>query len=243
MAKEWFSTWFDSMYYHRLYKDRNHDEAERFIHNLVEFLEIPSGSKILDLACGKGRHSKILHSLGNEVVGLDLSPNSIREAQNFSTKDLRFEVHDMREVYHQLDFDYVFNLFTSFGYFDDEQDNRKALEGMKAVIKEQGKIVIDFLNAPWVENNLVPNQIKEVQGTEFKIQRSKKDNCFQKQISFGSDEGQEYQFTEKVQALTLVDFKKMFDTLQLSIIGTFGSYELTPYNEQESDRLIIVASK
>ena len=81
--KEWFAEWFDTSYYHQLYQNRNEEEAALFISNLLQFLNLPKSSKLLDLACGKGRHSVTLNSFGYEVLGVDLAANSIQEASKF----------------------------------------------------------------------------------------------------------------------------------------------------------------
>ena len=123
-SENWFASWFDTDYYHILYKDRNDDEAQQFMDNLTHYLNLPEEAKILDLACGKGRHSIYLNSLGFDVTGADLSENSIAEASKFSNKNLRFKEHDMRISFEEK-YDAIFNLFTSFGYFENDADNLK----------------------------------------------------------------------------------------------------------------------
>ena len=108
----WFENWFDSEYYDLLYNNRNFEEAELFISNLLNYLKVPAGSKILDLGCGKGRHSIFLNGKGLDVLGVDLSPNSIEKAKQFETANLKFKVGDMRESQGFAEFDYVFNLFS-----------------------------------------------------------------------------------------------------------------------------------
>ena len=123
--KDWFVDWFDTPYYHILYQNRNDLEAKKFIQTLMGHLKLPKSSKILDLACGKGRHSKTLNELGYDVLGVDLSENSINEAKRLSNDTLSFRVHDMREVLVGTKFDAIFNLFTSFGYFDSNKENER----------------------------------------------------------------------------------------------------------------------
>ena len=94
---EWFSSWFTTSYYHILYKNRNHDEAKRFLFSLTQNLKLNYSDKILDLACGKG-HSIELNSLGYNVVGADLSKNSIDFANQYSNEKLNFKVADMRAL-------------------------------------------------------------------------------------------------------------------------------------------------
>src|SRR6478736_3856513 len=82
--QNWFASWFDTPYYHILYKDRDEEEAEFFMDNLVHYLNLPEEAKILDLACGKGRHAFHLIQLGFDVTGADLSVNSIRSEEHTS---------------------------------------------------------------------------------------------------------------------------------------------------------------
>ncbi|HRN98840.1 MAG TPA: methyltransferase domain-containing protein, partial [Flavobacterium sp.] len=126
---QWYASWFDTPYYHILYKDRDYHEAQLFMDNLTGYLNLPEKAKILDLACGKGRHSVYLNQLGFDVTGADLSANSIAQASQHQNPTLHFKVHDMREPFEEK-FDAVFNLFTSFGYFDDDNDNLRTLKAI-----------------------------------------------------------------------------------------------------------------
>ncbi|MGV6860267.1 MAG: class I SAM-dependent methyltransferase [Putridiphycobacter sp.] len=238
----WFSTWFNTKYYHTLYKHRDFAEAELFITNLVQNLEVPKTAKILDLACGKGRHSIFLNQLGYNVEGCDLSAESIKHAKQFENETLHFFEHDMREEIGGKAYDFVFNLFTSIGYFEDSNDNVKMLQSISAYIKKDGILVIDFMNAHKVINNLVKTETKEIDGLTFNISRALTDGYIVKTISF-TDEGKSYEFQERVEALTLQDFEKFFDKTDFSIHQTFGSYNLEPFDVENSDRLIIFAKK
>ena len=169
-SENWFSTWFDSPYYHILYKNRNEEEAQVFMDNVTHYLNMPENGTILDLACGKGRHSIYLNKLGYQVTGVDLSENSIAVANESSNESLRFKTHDMREPINET-YDAVFNLFTSFGYFDTYEDNIKTLKAIKDSINEYGFGVIDFFNADFIIENLVAEETKEIDGITFNIKR------------------------------------------------------------------------
>ncbi len=240
--KNWFEEWFDSPFYHRLYKHRNTEEAECFITNLVEFLEPPSSSHILDLACGKGRHSIFLNKLGFHVTGLDLSRNSIAAAKKYENDQLRFDVHDMRCVYEKEAFDYVFNLFTSFGYFNSDEENQRVLRAIEKQLKPQGILVLDYLNANKVRSSLIPNEQKIIDGTQFHISRRIEDNRVIKEISF-SDGTDNYKHTEQVELITREHFETYLNATSLQIIHTFGGYNLDEYEPNHSPRLILVAKK
>ena len=239
MQKEWFAEWFNTEYYHILYQDRDEDEANRFISNLISFLNIPKNSKLLDLACGKGRHSKILNSFSYDVLGVDLSENSILEAKKETTVTLHFETHDMRKVIPNLKFDAVFNLFTSFGYFDSPEENQKVCSSVSEMLNSKGKFVIDFMNAEKVIRNLVLSEEKTIDGITFKLARRFDGKHIFKEIYF-SDKGQNFHFTERVQALNLQDFQALLSA-NFRILETFGSFDLAPFSAANSDRLIIIA--
>ena len=171
MQKEtnnWFASWFDTPYYHILYKDRDYEEAQLFMDNITQYLNLPEDAKILDLACGKGRHSIYLNKLGYNVTGADLSENSIAEASKYSNEKLHFTVHDMREPFDEK-FDAIFNLFTSFGYFESDDDNLITLKAIHESLSEFCFAVIDFMNVYKVINDLVPHEVKTVEGIDFHI--------------------------------------------------------------------------
>jgi cyclopropane fatty-acyl-phospholipid synthase-like methyltransferase len=244
--REWFSDWFDSPYYHILYKDRDLDEAKLFIDNLVSHFRFRPDDKILDLGCGKGRFAIYLYKLCFQVTGLDLSENNIRFAQRFSQifgdGKLRFYVHDMRKPYHESGYNYILNMFTSFGYFENDQENQDAISSASAALVEGGKFILDFFNTARVIENLVKKQEKEISGIKFQIEKELKNDFVLKHIRF-SDQGNEYDFTEKVKAITENQFRGYFENAGLKIVDCFGDYNLRPFDSQTSDRMIFVGEK
>lgn len=237
-TKNWFASWFDSPYYHILYKDRNYREAQIFMDNLTHYLNLPEKAKVLDLACGKGRHSIYLNQLGFTVIGADLSENSICEANKNANENLHFQVHDMREPFEDK-FDGIFNLFTSFGYFENDDDNLKTLIAIKNSLTEYGFAVIDFMNVNQVIATLVPEETKTVDGIDFHIKRYVLDNHIFKEIDF-VDQGETFHFTEKVKALTLDDFQEMMTEAGIYLLDTFGDYKLKKFHKNTSERLIMI---
>ena len=238
----WFANWFDSPYYHLLYKNRDDKEAQSFIDNLICRLKIPKKSMILDIACGKGRHSIYFNKRGMKVEGIDLSHNSINIAKKEENTTLNFSVYDMRKVFKKDTFDIIVNLFTSFGYFKKNEDEQKAITAMALSLKQEGTLIIDFMNTKKVIKNLVESERKEVDGVNFNIKRSIRNNYIIKDIIF-SDNGNNYQFQEKVKALTLDDFSKLISHAGLKIIDIFGDYRLKDFNALTSERLIIICKK
>ena len=237
-SENWFSTWFDTPYYHILYKNRNDEEAQAFMDNITHYLNMPENGTILDLACGKGRHSIYLNQLGYNVLGADLSENSIAEANKNSNESLHFKVHDMREPFEEK-FDAIFNLFTSFGYFESDDDNLTTLKAIKESLSEYGFAVIDFMNVNQVIETLVPEEVKTVDEIDFHIKRYVEDGQIFKEIDF-EDQGRKYHFTEKVKALTLKDFQDLMDEAGIFLLDIFGDYKLKKFHKTESERLIMI---
>jgi 2-polyprenyl-3-methyl-5-hydroxy-6-metoxy-1,4-benzoquinol methylase len=237
--KSWYRTWFNSPYYHLLYRNRDEDEAERFILNLLKYLAPDLGAHFLDLACGKGRHSTTINREGYEVTGADLAEENIRLANQASNDRLHFVQHDMRESLGESDFDYVLNLFTSFGYFQTLAENELVLTAIANELKPKGKIVLDFMNVEKVTKGLVPSETIEIDGVTFKITRTNEDGFIVKTIKL-KDGDLEYTFHERVKALTKEDFMGMFHRNGLEILDIFGGYNLDKFDPEKSSRLILI---
>jgi len=242
-SKEWFSTWFDSPYYHILYAKRDENEAAAFIASLQQKLHLAPGSRVLDAACGKGRHAITLQHLGFSVDAFDLSPANIEAAQAFENKDLLFFVHDLRErLPLQNSYDAIFNFFTSFGYFDDQKDNQKAFDTFAGGLKENGLLVLDFFNPTYVLANLVPSETVEREGISFQIKRWSAAGYLYKSIDF-SDQGKDFSFVEKVELVAKNDFIAYAAQAGLSLVDLKGDYQLTAFDEASSPRMIFVWAK
>jgi SAM-dependent methyltransferase len=257
----WYASWFDTPYYHILYRDRDNVEAGAFMRRLTKHLQLDKNAHILDLACGRGRHSIYLNHLGYLVTGIDLSDSSIAFAKaelrkTYSNKKtfnhdkellpvdpsrIDFHVHNMTIPYHHK-FDAVLNLFTSFGYFEDQEDNLKTIKAIKANLKPGGWGVIDFMNVPYVIKNLIKEDSKTVQGITFYNSRRFENGFIYKDIRF-TDNDHNYHFTERVSALTLADFKNLLTAAGLELNAVYGDYLLSEYDEQTSERLIIIFKK
>lgn len=240
--KDWFVTWFNSPYYHLLYRNRNQREAELFIDSLVSHLQLPAGSRVLDLACGKGRHAVQLHKHGYEVVGLDLSEENIELTKQFEQEGLEFFVHDMRHLYWHEHFKAVFNLFTSFGYFHSAIDDQRTINSVADALEPGGWFVLDFFNAQKVIAELVNYEERTIDEVRFNILRSLKGRQIVKNIEVLDGETR-LEFQEEVDALTLEDFENYCESAGLSVVQVFGDHDLRPFDVELSDRLIILAQK
>lgn len=241
--KEWFESWFDSEYYPLLYNNRDENEAELLVTNLIQYLNIEKGSHILDIACGEGRFAEQLSEHDFDVMGIDLSEQRIVKAKTLERNNLRFSVHDMRHPFYINYFDYAFNFFTSFGYFDTPRDNHMAAHAFGACLKHGGTLVIDYLNTHFVASQLVREEMVRKSGLIFELSRKIEEGKIIKDISFTNYEGKQKHFQERVSAFELHDFVKLFEPEQLELTAHFGDYHLNPFDAHQSPRLIMIFRK
>jgi len=231
--------WFDSDYYHVLYKHRDYNEARNFIDNIIEYLDLKKGSKILDLACGIGRHSIYLDKIGFKVVGTDKSPNNIKKAKASKNQDISFlQMEMIDDTNHK--YDVIFNLFTSFGYVNHDY-NLKTIKNIERQLKDDGTVIVDFMNTLFVKKNLVIEETKVIDDLSFKIKRKSDGKHIYKEIKFHDKKN--YFFQEKVMDLSLKDFENYLIKYNLKIIKTFGDYNLNEFDIENSERLIMVIKK
>lgn len=242
MKKEaWYRSWFDTDYYHKLYKNRDENEANSFIDNLIYKLELNLNSEILDLGCGKGRHAFKMSSHFKSATGIDLSENSIKIANKLKKSNLNFQTGDMRTFNLKKKFDYIFNLFTSFGYFENFEENSLVLDNCNKHLNTNGLLFIDYLNPIKVIETLIEKEDKIIDKTSFTILKRIEGDFVIKDILI-SENNKKAKFFEKVQLIDLEMFTEILKKSNFSLIQTFGNYNLDNYNEN-SDRLIIVAKK
>lgn len=240
----WFKDWFNSSYYHQLYFNRDEKEAAAFIDKLIAYLQPPPASLMLDVACGKGRHSIHLAEKGFDVTGIDISEDSIKEALQHAKENLHFFLHDMRLPFHINYFDYAFNFFTSFGYFNTRREHDNAIRTIAQSVKPGGHFVMDYLNVHYSEDHLVHQFEKEIDGVNYFITKWFDETHFYKKIQV-EDEALETPliYTEKVAKFSLGDFTEMFAYQGLQIQDVFGDYNFGGYDVRRSPRLIMIAKK
>lgn len=244
-SPEWFSTWFNSRYYHILYGNRDDAEAQAFV-NALHAVLLPIINKqqpsLLELACGAGRHARMFNSMGYSVTAVDLAAASIAEAKAAGPASIDYQVMDMRQLSFDRTFDLVTNLFTSFGYFDSKTDNAAVLAGVAKHLNSNGLFVIDFLNATRVIDTLVHNEVVTRGNITFEIKRNIENDIICKRIRFHADE-KTHTFEERVQALNYHDLIALLRDAHLNVIHAFGSYKLDPFQITSSDRVILIAQK
>jgi SAM-dependent methyltransferase len=243
-AKAWYKEWFNSPFYHKLYFERDEKEAEAFIRKLIDQLHPAPGSRMLDVACGRGRHSKILSSMGFQVTGIDISPDSIAAARKYENDQLEFFIHDMRLPFRINYFDYVFNFFTSFGYFRTRREHDDAIRTIARSLNPGGVFVIDYLNTHFAEDHMVHHEVKQLNGTTYNIHRWDDDSHFYKKIIVTDPALKEPRsYTEQVAKFSFGDFTDMLSFQGLQVQELYGDYQFHSYDVRKTPRLIVFATK
>jgi SAM-dependent methyltransferase len=241
---EWFATWFDTRYYHLLYQNRDYSEADGFVTELFNSGILKPGMAICDLACGKGRHARAMHEHGaRQVIGLDLSPESIAAANELAVPGLTFAVHDMRKAMPVEELDAVTNLFTSFGYFDHLGQNSEVLKHIAKSLNPGGTFVLDFLNATRIKEKIdTGKMVVEREGVQFVTQKQLVDGAIVKRIEV-EENGEKFHFMERVQLLEADTLRHLCNSVGLEVIDTYGDYSLHEFDAQNSPRCILIAKK
>jgi SAM-dependent methyltransferase len=240
----WYREWFNDLDYLTLYQHRDESEAEQIINLIRAKIDLMPGSKILDLACGNGRHSIQLSKLGFKVTGLDLSETLLNIAKNNAISNnlnIDFVLGDMRHLNFENEFDMVVNLFTSFGYFSSDEENLKVIHNIHKALKPNGRFFIDYLNKDFLIRTLEPESVLETNGLTIIQKRKIENNRVLKDIIIRKKD-KETIYNEAVTLYSLKDFTLFFDKAGLTLENTFGDYDGSPFSSSSS-RLVLTGKK
>lgn len=242
----WYKEWFDSPLYEKLYPWRNDEEAAQLAELIFRYFPVKQYSSLLDLGCGRGRHALRLAQMGYRVTGVDLSANSISEAKiragQIGIENVSFINSDMRfPLEHK--FDVIANLFTSFGYFAKESDNVDVLESISSMLKQEGGMILDYMNAPLVRRTYKPENRGRESCIQYDIKRFVEDDTIIKQMNLKDNNGDAYFFEERVKLYDYNWFARKLSDVGLYIDSVLGNYYGDEYEKEKSPRLILIAVK
>jgi SAM-dependent methyltransferase len=217
---EWFEEWFGEEYLH-LYPHRNDADAERVVALLTKVLPWRAGWRVLDVACGAGRHLSALERAGAISFGFDLSASLLARARDVTARPLVRA--DMRALpFRRGVMDLTVNLFTSFGYFAADEEHTDAIGQMLSTLRPGGWFVIDFLNAEQVRTALVPTETATVGSESVSVRRRiTPDGRFVRKSIILAD-GRRFQ--ERVRLLEARDLEGMITAHGAVVRGRFGDY-------------------
>jgi SAM-dependent methyltransferase len=235
---EWFEEWFGEEYL-RLYPHRDEEEAAQAVALVIQATGFRPGWRVLDVACGAGRHARAFEAAGARCVGVDLSATLLRIAQTATTAPLVRA--DMRVLpIRSGSMDLTVNLFTSFGYFDRDAEHAAALGEMVATLKPGGWFVIDFLNREVVRRRLVPHEVMVVDGGKVKVTRSVSPDGHYVSKTIDTPSGR--RFVERVRLFGAEEISAMLERAGVAVRHRFGDYDASDHDEH-SPRTILVGQR
>jgi len=243
--KEWYKDWFSSELYLSVYNHRNEDDAEKLCSLILSSTKLKQGAKILDAACGAGRHSIRFCELGFNVTCFDLSKTLLNIAFNSAKEkklDLKIFCSDIRNVPIKSNYDLIVNLFTSFGYFESDEENFSFMKNAFSKLNDNGYYILDFLNAVTISKNLVAESQKEVNGIKISEKREIIGNRVTKEITV-LNENKTSTFIESVRLYSKDEIIDNAEKFGFSVKEIYGDYSGTSFDENLSNRMIVVFRK
>jgi SAM-dependent methyltransferase len=242
MVKNWYKNWFGNDYL-TVYSHRDEKEARQLIKLIQDHIHLGKKSKILDLCCGQGRHALLLSNAGFEVYGIDLSMTLLKDAKSKKAwgQSAYFILADMRNLPVSHSFDLLLNLFTSFGYFESDDENQSVFHQFHLALRQNGYFVFDYFNADHVIENLVPYQKEKIGNLVVEQERYIEGSRVQKKIKLNNN-GRESIFYESVKMYPPDQILGMMKAANLHVLHLFGDYQGSPLKKC-SPRMIVIGTK
>ena len=245
MSKNWFEHWFSSEEYLDVYQHRNDEDSEKIVNLILSNLKLSERARVLDAACGAGRHAIHFAKRGFRVIGFDLSRTLLdiaeQEAENLGL-DVEFKLADLRIFESELKFDLIVSLFTSFGYFDSDEENFIFVGKSYEMLNKNGFYVLDYLNKTYLENNLVESTVKSLGNKRIEENRRISDDRVIKEIKIHKSENKE-EYIESVKLYSYQELLDKFSQIGFKNIKVFGDYNGSIYHEESSERCIMIFQK
>ncbi|HCY77921.1 MAG TPA: hypothetical protein DHV28_18600 [Ignavibacteriales bacterium] len=245
MKSEWFKDWFNTKEYISVYQHHNENDAENHIKLILDNVKIPDSSKILDMACGTGRHAIILARKDFRLTAVDLSENLLSIAE-LSAKDENLKINfihsDIRNFETPERFNLVLNLFTSFGYFESDEENFSVLKKAYNLLDKEGFFVLDFFNSEYLINNLIEYSEEVINDVAIHQYRKIKDKRVVKKIVIAKD-GNLNEYEESVRMFTRDELVNVLQNIGFDIYKTFGDFLGNNFDQKNSPRLILICKK
>jgi len=242
---DWYKEWFNSENYLKVYKHRDESEAKRLVDLIEKQIHLRPNSALLDMACGAGRHAIAFAKNGFKVTAVDLSQRLLSEAKKNSLEagvKINFVLSDILEYKADQQFDLILSLFTSIGYFDNDEDNFAVIKKAHRMLKIGGYFVLDYFNKDFLLKNLVPTSINSENGLKITQNRSILGDRVVKKITIEKD-GSIDEFYESVRLYDYEELSSILIQTGFNIKKELGDFYGNAFEKGNSPRLIFFAKK
>lgn len=243
---EWWQSFFDEDAGKIMFTEEAWRRAEQGCDALVSLLGLQPGARILDLACGPGRFALPLARRGFHVVGLDRSEVYLTQARAEAQEQglhIQLIQGDMRSIPFESEFDAVINLFTSFGYFEKEEEHLQVLKEVRKCLKPGGRFLLEFQNRDWLIRHFQARDWREykdfivLEERKLDLERNRLEARW---IMLRSTERKEYSLSLRL--FTLAELLGLFAQARLKVLGYYGGLRQEPLS-LETNRLTILAER
>jgi SAM-dependent methyltransferase len=242
---DWFKTWFESDEYLQLYRHRNFKDAQLLSNLILAHISSTGKKRALDLACGNARHALFLADAGFHTVGIDLSNKLLSKASEniaASRNNIHLVRADIRMLPFKKSFDIITNLFTSFGYFQQDDENFLIFDNAGKLLSRNGLFIFDYFNTTYLKEHLVPLSLQDTDTGSVTQKRSITKGRVEKIIEIRSN-GKVREFRESVKLYTADELIANLKEAGLSPWKIFGDYNGAPFDEHNSNRFVALCKK
>ncbi|GAC1358635.1 MAG: class I SAM-dependent methyltransferase [Ktedonobacteraceae bacterium] len=243
----WYITFFGEDYL-RLYSPfLPPQKTAREVKDIVSLLNLPVGSSILDLCCGYGRHAIPLAMQGYLMTGLDLSAVFLQQARTTAGQqgvEIRWLQSDMRTIPFVSEFDAIINIFTSFGYLQNEAEDQIVLQQVQKALKPGGSFLLETVHQARVVRTISPHGITRYDDDLIVLEERHIDLLTSRnevRVSLLHPEGKRTEHRQSMRIYTLTELVRMLASAGLQVQAYYGGLEGGPLTLDS--RLVLLARK
>jgi len=229
-----------------LFTSKRISDANEEVEQFISLLNLQPGLRVCDLCCGVGRHSLELARRGFRVTAVDrtkLYLETAKEKAENEGLDIKFLQEDVRSFFRPNSFEVVINLYTSFGYFEDPEDNRNTLKNIYKSLKNDGKLLLELIGKEVLARIFRERDWREEEDMLILEERKpSKDwgTIENRWIIFKDGKKYEYSFSHKL--YSAVELSNLLQECGFKRVDVYGDFGGSPYDHQ-AKRLVLVACK
>jgi 2-polyprenyl-3-methyl-5-hydroxy-6-metoxy-1,4-benzoquinol methylase len=248
-SREWFEDWFNNPLYLKVYSHRDDAEANLCVETILGVTGVDKAAgqtSVLDIACGAGRHAFAFARKGLRVSANDLSGFLLETAEKEARTEgfsIAFSGCDMRTIRLDRRFDLVVQLFSSFGYFETEQEDREVIRNVSMLLGPQGWYVLDLINPAWLRRHFIPRSEKTTGGLSIIEERTMSVDKVVKKITIRETGRPEISFIESMKLFVPESIRVLLESEGFEVVRVCGDYRGSEFEKEASPRILLFCRK